>query len=272
MTSPGQHCGTPTVRYTAHERCEHGRGGGAGHGCDDGARCDTVVHMTLIVAHRGRHDIHPENSPEAFIAAVEQGADGIELDVRCSRDGVPVVHHDPVLADGRVIADTDAESMSDVVCTLVAALDACHGAFVNIEIKNQPGEPGYDPHARVVDAVAAEIERRGDAASRWLLSSFDAETLDRARHRVPGVRTAYLTAGSATEALDAVLAAGHPWWHPWDMSLTGDDLRRAHAHGLGVTVWTCNSAERIRHWLSVGVDAICTDDVATVRRCRESLR
>ena len=137
MTSPGQHCGTPTMRYTAHEQCEHGRGGGAGHGCDDGARCDTVVHMTLIVAHRGRHDIHPENSPEAFIAAVEQGADGIELDVRCSRDGVPVVHHDPVLADGRVIADTDAESMSDVVCTLVEALDACHGAFVNIEIKNR---------------------------------------------------------------------------------------------------------------------------------------
>ena len=91
--------------------------------------------MTLIVAHRGSHDIHRENSVAAFRDAVTRGADGIELDLRRSRDGVGVIHHDAALADGRVIAETLAADLGADVCTLGDALDACAGAFVNIEIK-----------------------------------------------------------------------------------------------------------------------------------------
>lgn len=227
--------------------------------------------MTLIVAHRGTHDIHRENSVAAFRDAVARGADGIELDLRRSSDGAGVVHHDPVLADGRVIADTLAADLGDDVCTLGDALDACAGAFVNIEIKNQPGEPGHDPHARVVDVLAAELERRCDAPSRWLISSFDAATLAIARDRLPRVRTAYLTALEPSQALDAVLATAHPWWHPWDHTLHVDDVQRAHANGVGVTVWTCNDPSRIALWMRAGVDAVCTDDVDTALKIRRQI-
>ena len=49
---------------------------------------------TEVFAHRGASGYAPENTLEAFLLAIEQGADGIELDVQLSKDGVPVVIHD----------------------------------------------------------------------------------------------------------------------------------------------------------------------------------
>ena len=57
--------------------------------------------MTLIFAHRGARLTAPENTEVAFQLAAELGADGIELDVRLTADGVAVIHHDPHLVDGR---------------------------------------------------------------------------------------------------------------------------------------------------------------------------
>ncbi|EUJ36413.1 glycerophosphoryl diester phosphodiesterase [Listeria weihenstephanensis FSL R9-0317] len=50
--------------------------------------------MTEIFAHRGSSGAHPENTLPAFLAAVESGADGIELDVQLTKDGIPIVIHD----------------------------------------------------------------------------------------------------------------------------------------------------------------------------------
>ena len=59
--------------------------------------------MTQVIAHRGASGLEPENTVAAFRRAVALGADGVELDVRRSADGVLVVHHDARLADGRAI-------------------------------------------------------------------------------------------------------------------------------------------------------------------------
>src|SRR6056297_841327 len=48
----------------------------------------------FIWAHRGASAVAPENTLAAFTAALQAGADGIELDVHLTRDGVPVVMHD----------------------------------------------------------------------------------------------------------------------------------------------------------------------------------
>ena len=60
--------------------------------------------MTFVVAHRGASAAHPPgNTLAAFTAAAPLGADGVELDTHLTADGVVVVHHDPVFADGRSI-------------------------------------------------------------------------------------------------------------------------------------------------------------------------
>src|SRR3954462_15730102 len=83
------------------------------------------LHSVLVIGHRGASHDYPENTLEAFEGAARQGADWVELDVRCTLDGALVVHHDPVLADGRAICETESLSLPPSVTTLALALAAC---------------------------------------------------------------------------------------------------------------------------------------------------
>ena len=94
----------------------------------------------LVLAHRGYHADAPENTCDAFDAAVKLGVDGIETDVRLSGDGLPVIIHDRVTPRKRLVAElTRSEIEADVghgVPTLPEILDAFPDVFWNIEIKN----------------------------------------------------------------------------------------------------------------------------------------
>ena len=149
--------------------------GGAGRR-RSGAVCDDGP-MTRIIAHRGASRAEPENTLAAFRRAGEMGADGVELDVRRTADDRLVVHHDATLPDGRVIRTVAAADLPDSVPTLAAALDACADMFVNVEIKNSPDDPDFDPTEWVAHRVIAELATR-TPHSRWLISSFRLETVD----------------------------------------------------------------------------------------------
>jgi glycerophosphoryl diester phosphodiesterase len=72
----------------------------------------------LIIGHRGASDVAPENTMAAFREAIAVGADGIEFDVRLTRDGVPVVIHDSSLRRtgglNKRVADLSSEEISGV--------------------------------------------------------------------------------------------------------------------------------------------------------------
>lgn len=223
--------------------------------------------MTSVIAHRGASRAESENTVAAFRRAVEMGADGIELDVRRTADDRLVVHHDPHLADGRVIRATRSDELPHHVPDLATALDACDGAFVNVEIKNDPVEPDFDPTDWVAHRTLAELQRRG-SAQRWLVSSFRFETVGTCRAVAPHVRTAWLVSAFDDEVVRRVSAAGHAAVHPWVGSLDGAAVRRAHAAGLAVNTWTCDDPEQLRQLVAWGVDGVCTNvpDVALAVR------
>lgn len=225
--------------------------------------------MTLVIAHRGASAREQENTIAAFELAGALGADGVELDVRRCGDDRLVVHHDAHLADGRIIRHTPSAELPDHVPTLDAALDACAGLFVNIEIKNDPGEPDHDPSDWVAWQVAASLARRG-GGPRWLISSFRLATVDQVRRMAPRVRTAWLTLGLDADVIATTVAHGHAIVHPWVAALPLDALRAAHAAGLAVNTWTCDDPDRISELIGWGVDGICTNvpDVALARRAR----
>lgn len=238
-----------------------------------GGRCPAgyLAVVTLVIAHRGASARAPENTLEAFELAVNLGADGIELDVRRTADGHAVVHHDAHLADGRLIAATRRAELPSYVADLAAALNACGGAFVNIEIKNDRSDADYDPELAAVTDVIAEIERRNDPLARWLISSFDRATVDEMRRRLPGARTALLTAGDAAAGLEMAARHGHGAWHPHFLDLDAVLLRRAHSMGIAVNVWTCDDPATQSNLIAIGVDGICTNvpDVALGIRARQ---
>jgi len=223
--------------------------------------------MTVVIAHRGASRAEPENTIPAFRRAVELGSDGIELDVRRTADDALVVHHDAALADGRVIRRTASTELPDHVPSLSAALDACAGAFVNVEIKNDPSDPDFDPSEWVVHRTIVELATRG-ADPRWLVSSFRLATVDAVRRVAPNVRTAWLVVDIGPDEVAATAAAGHMAIHPHHAGLDADLIRSAHAAGLAVNTWTCDDPDRMRHLIAWGVDGICTNlpDVALAVR------
>ena len=87
--------------------------------------------------------------------------------------------------------------------TLDEALAACDGMAVNIEIKNDPGEPGFDPGRRLSDDVAALVVARDDV-ERVLVSSFDLASLDRLKScGPPAIATAWLVVGPPADVIDS---------------------------------------------------------------------
>ncbi len=216
--------------------------------------------MVLVIAHRGAPRLARENTVEAFTAAIATGAGAIELDVRRTADGSLVVHHDALLDDGRPIVSCQRIDLPAHIPALTDALDACRGVIVDVEIKNLPGEPDFDPDERVAGAVVELLGERPEPVETWLISSFRRETIDRCRTVNPGVATGWLTLGTVTDDDIAwVVGAGHAAIHPWDPPVDRQLIERCHAAGLDVNTWTTNDVARAVELASWGIDGICTD-------------
>ncbi len=219
--------------------------------------------MVDVLAHRGASAAERENTIEAFLRARAMGSDGVELDVRRTADGVIVVHHDPILADGRVIVDVRAADLPAHVPHLDAALDACSGMWVNVEIKNDPGEPDFDPTDSIADQTVAALLERGED-DRWLISSFRLETVDRCRALDERIRTAWLVIEVPDDVIATLVGRGHRALNPWVGALHRSHIDACHGAGIAVNTWTCDDPQRMAELIEWGVDAICTNvpDVA----------
>lgn len=218
-----------------------------------------------VLGHRGASSAHRENSVGAFAAAREMGADGVELDVRRTRDAALAVHHDALLPDGRMIAEVDAADLPEDVPLLDEALTACGPMMVNIEIKNAPTEADYDPDEWVAAEVARLVKERG-LARNVVLSSFNLLAIERVRAVGPTIRRGFLTdpLWDQYRCLERAVEGGHHVLHPHHLAVNAALVEACHAAGLGVTTWTVNDPDRMRWLADCGVDAIITDviDVA----------
>jgi glycerophosphoryl diester phosphodiesterase len=212
----------------------------------------------IVIAHRGASATFPENTVEAFLGAAEHGADWVELDARRTADGVLVVHHDAHLSDGRAIVERPAAELPESVPTLAAALDACAGMGVNIEIKNNHDDPDFDADEYVAERTVTLLAERG-GRDEVLISSFNRNTLVRIRGRAPHLATALLVVEPAADVVEVVVAAGHSALHPYDLFVDAGLVTRCHEAGVAVNVWTVDRPDRMAELLAHGVDGLCTN-------------
>lgn len=231
------------------------------------------VSSVAVSAHRGASAELPENTLAAFRAALDHGADGFELDVALSADGVAVVLHDDTVdrttdGVGPVTALTAADlraldaGRGEHVPTLDEVLALAAGrAEVNVEIK--------DPEAAA--AVATVVKGHPDLT--FFVSSFRWGALAEMRALDGSVRL-YPLVASVSE-LDAALAfaveVGAAGLSVWENGLTAAHVDRIHAAGLQVFVWTVNDPVRAAELIAVGADALCTDDPAALLALRTRL-
>lgn len=221
----------------------------------------------LIYGHRGASAHVRANTVEAYALAIEVGADGVELDVRPSRDGVLVIHHDDRPAPGEPpFVDLDFEEIrasTPRVPTLDEAWDAIGpDALLNIEIKNEEREADYDPTHQTAIAVAGWLASH-ETGDRVLVSSFNARTLGVVRSLAPHVATGQL-AGAALDPFVVIEQARSDGHVSVNLSLARtlpDANRIAEAAGeLAVLVWTVNDPDHAINLAEAGVAGIFTDD------------
>lgn len=222
----------------------------------------------LVIGHRGASSAFPENTLAAFQGAVDQGADGAELDVRRTADGALALSHEDTLADGRVVVEVDRADLPPGMPVLAEVLDVCRPlAVVNIEIKNWPDDRDFDPTERLAADVVALLAARGELDDgRNLVSCFHLSTIDRVHELAPGLATAWLLGlvDDPARLVERAAARGHVAIHPHHAFVNETLIELAHGAGLAVNTWTCDDPDRIRWLAEVGTDAVVTNvpDVA----------
>jgi len=247
----------------------------------------------LVFAHRGGSALGPENTLPAFDAGLEAGADGLELDVQLSADGVPVVHHDLTLERTTDATGTVESHTADALARVDAAYRfEANGAF---PLRGQGvGVPSLRTvlaryrDARLIiemkvdtpalaSAVVAEVQRAG-AVERVCLAGFGSTSLAAARAALPD-------AASSASAQEVRLALYRSWigWPVRHVAWGGYQvpevsgihrivsrrfLRHARDAGLRVQVWTVDDPGDMVRLLEWGADGLISNrpDVAVAVR------
>ncbi|MEW6323167.1 MAG: glycerophosphodiester phosphodiesterase [Acidobacteriota bacterium] len=234
-----------------------------------------------MISHRGVHDRFPENSVAAIQAAIELGADGVEIDLRRTRDGVIVVMHDDRVGTTRVADCSYSELLQSVpsLATLEEALAAVgHRSFVDLELK----EAGFE--AEALEAASAGLRPDG-----FMISSFLGRSLRNVARialqsgRRPGPPTGLLVGGSASSRglaarLGERLALERVRWFGANVLLVHQRLanrsllRRAVQRSVPVMVWTVNEEALLRRFLSEpAVAGVITDRLELASQISDSL-
>jgi glycerophosphoryl diester phosphodiesterase len=233
-----------------------------------------------VIGHRGASAWAPENSLEAIDLAFASGAEGVEVDVRGTRDGVLVLLHDPTVdrttngtgalagLSSKDLAVLDAgyrlpawRGRGVAVPTVQGALDAVSGrGQLILEIKGHPFETGYDPAEDTPESLAKELS--GRAHDEVIVSSVNYLSLERARRRLPSLRTALLVPPGfdAASAVQTAVAGGHSELHIAETLVDDRVFSEARSAGLGVVAWTVNEGARVRELEAIGLDGVITDD------------
>lgn len=246
--------------------------------------------MVMIVGHRGARNIWPENSLSGFRRTAALGVEAVEFDVHLSRDGTPVVIHDPTLertaeAAGAVSARTEAELAAialrdgggDGVPSLDAVLDVFGAAAIELQIEIKTDHAGY-PHAGLERAVIDMVRRKG-MAGRARITSFIPAVLETTRSLWPEApilasldRRSAEMLGGLGPALDRFLALdGCHIAVEKSLLASAFDVCHDRIGSDRLGAWVPNEPAEIAYWMGQPIRQITTDrpDIALEVRGRK---
>jgi glycerophosphoryl diester phosphodiesterase len=257
-----------------------------------GATASAQAAPPQIHAHRGGTVVNgkpsfAEETLDAYRNAAKNGF-VFEVDAKLTKDGAPVAIHDATLdrtttCTGEVRTFTRAALRGcrlDVlgspggglatrnvkprgsIATIAEVLDLARltGASVNLEIKNLPTDPDWDPTPAYANRVMDVVLAAGLPRSHVLIQSFLPANLDVAKRRWPRAQTSLLTFGAGPAEIAIARDNGYTWLSPrWPLT-TNDFVGEAHRANKLVAPYTLNARADVRAAGRAGVDALITDD------------
>lgn len=223
---------------------------------------------TLAIGHRGASGHEHENSPAAFRRALSLGADGVELDVHATTDGILLVHHDAMVPGVGRIGDLPASAFHDcrlpngeAIPTLPEILVICQRMDVWVELKTLPAE---------ADPILLAALASGPAPASYAVHSFDHRIIARLGNQCPELRRGVLLSSYLLDVLPAVTGTGADTLWMETPFADAELVRRLHDDGVQLIAWTANDPAEIDRLLELGVDGICGNYPDRIRASRES--
>lgn len=244
----------------------------------------------LIIGHRGASASAPENTLAAFRKAIDDGADGIEFDVRLARDGVPVVFHDATLNRtgrtntalsqltskelakidvgswfGKVNKKNRTDYSGERVPTLAQtlALLGNFGGLIFIELKCSERE--IEP----LTTAVCDVLDGSPLIPRIIVKSFKLAVVPRFKMQLPNLKTAALFAPKIMTILrkEKHLVKIADEFGADELSIhyslaTRKLMEKAGKNGLPVTIWTADHPRWVKRGVRLGLKAIITNDPA----------
>ncbi|MBW1832038.1 MAG: hypothetical protein JRJ10_10150 [Deltaproteobacteria bacterium] len=222
----------------------------------------------------------PENSISSFVAAMDEGADGVELDVEITQDGKLIVMHDDTLdrttdCTGCVseltfdeirecpLLDGDGNPTEEQPPTLFEVYSALPDtALINVEIKvfDTPCLTDTTGPEDLVPLALKEVTRLG-GENRTIFSSFDETAAELVKTERPGYYSALLSTVTGPEQVEKALLLNQDAIHPF-FSVSGDTVQEALDAGLQVNIWTVDTEALMQEQIDKGSTAIITDEPA----------
>ncbi|MCB0218412.1 MAG: hypothetical protein KDH09_01850 [Chrysiogenetes bacterium] len=247
----------------------------------------------LVLAHRGGRHLYPENTLEAFSRCFSDGAEGVELDVRCTRDGKVVVFHDAeleTLTDGQGrashksweeirtirVRNHQGDLTDQTIPRFEEVLEALPvDGFLNVEIKF---ERGSYPGNSSLPLVRRTLEvLRGESAfgeRPVIISSFSMQVNLQLRALARDFARGYLFEQRwgvpRYRRIGDRLLAAHAL-HPAKELVSDELMAAARRAGREVAVWTVNEPDDMRRLARMGVGALITDRPDIGREVVDSL-
>lgn len=229
--------------------------------------------MTKIFAHRGASAYAPENTVEAFALAMEQGADGIELDVQMTKDGQVVVIHDETIdrvSDGTgAVRDYTLEELKKfhfsnhmenyenaVIPTLKEVLDLIKSSNMLLNIELKTGIYWY-PN---LEEKTMELVKEAGMEDRVIYSSFNHYSIKKILELNPHAECAFLYSDVILNVDKYAKNAGVCGLHPAVYHLKmAEFLKEYQESGLKVRVWTVNKKEDMEKFIRADLEAVITN-------------
>lgn len=229
--------------------------------------------MTKIFAHRGASAYAPENTVEAFALAMEQGADGIELDVQMTKDGQVVVIHDETIdrvSDGTgAVRDYTLEELKKfhfsnhmenyenaVIPTLKEVLDLIKSSNMLLNIELKTGIYWY-PN---LEEKTMELVKEAGMEDRVIYSSFNHYSIKKILEMNPHAECAFLYSDVILNVDKYAKNAGVCGLHPAVYHLKmAEFLKEYQESGLKVRVWTVNKKEDMEKFIKADLEAVITN-------------